>query len=131
MSIALAKKRILITGASSGIGAATAKACIAAGMECIITARRKDKLDALAGELGNACTAIVGDVTDEGFNQQLIEESGDLYAVFANAGYGIDQAVAGCDMHDVRALFKLICNVKGRCNRKCINEFTSRVSGID
>ena len=69
-------------------------------MECVITARRKGELDALAGELGDACTAIVGDVTDEGFNQQLIEESGDLYAVYANAGHGIDQAVAGCDMQD-------------------------------
>ena len=107
MSISLAGKRILITGASSGIGEATARSCIAAGMECVITARRKESLHYLANELGSNCTAIAGDVTETGFNEQLLEESGDVYAVFANAGHGIDQAVTGCDINSVRDLFEL------------------------
>lgn len=107
MKTELAGKRILITGASSGIGAATARACVAAGMHCVITARRQDKLEQLANELGSACVAIAGDVTEDGFNRRLLDAYGDYYAVFANAGHGIDQAIAGCDMQDVRDLFEL------------------------
>lgn len=107
MSIALAGKTILITGASSGIGRSTAIACTKAGMHCVITARREDKLQSLAKELGDTCTVIVGDVTDTGFNQKLLDESGDLHAIFANAGYGLDKEIAGCDMNQFIQLFAL------------------------
>ena len=107
MSISIEGKTILITGASSGIGAATARACANAGMRCVVTARRKDRIAKLSAELGDMCTPIVGDVTERGFNKHLLEESGELYAVFANAGYGLDQAMAACDMVDFRS--KCIC----------------------
>lgn len=107
MSISLKGKTILITGASSGIGEATARACISAGMRCFINARRKDKLEHLADELGDHCTSIVGDVTEPGFNQRLINESGDLYAVFANAGHGLNQQMIDCDINQFKELFEL------------------------
>ncbi|MDP6693391.1 MAG: SDR family NAD(P)-dependent oxidoreductase, partial [Phycisphaerales bacterium] len=91
MSISLEGKTIVITGASSGIGEATAKACVEAGMRCVITARREEKLKTLSQELGDSCSFVVGDVTKEGFNEHLLEQSGDVYAVFANAGHGLDQ----------------------------------------
>ena len=78
MSISLKGKTILITGASSGIGAATARACVDAGMKCVITARREDRLHQLASELGEQCIPIVGDVTQTGFNQPLLEQSGEV-----------------------------------------------------
>ena len=105
MTISLEGKTILITGASSGIGAATARACVKAGMHCVITARREDRLSQLTGELGKACRTISGDVTEPGFNKQLLEQSGDVYAIFANAGHGIDQSIADCDMESFRTLF--------------------------
>ncbi len=107
MSISLEGKTILITGASSGIGAATAIACVRAGMRCVITARREEKLKHLADELGSNCTFIVGDVTEVGFNQHLLDESGDVYALFANAGHGLDQQMVECDMKQFNALFQL------------------------
>ena len=107
MSVSLEGKTIVITGASSGIGAATARACVKAGMRCVITARRENQLKLLAAELGSNCTFIVGDVTEEGFNGRLLEESGDVYAVFANAGHGIDQKVIDCQLDQFRALFEL------------------------
>ena len=55
MSVSLQGKTILITGASSGIGAATAKACVDQGMLCVVTARREDRLNKLADELGELC----------------------------------------------------------------------------
>lgn len=107
MKIPLEGKTIVITGASSGIGEATTRACIRAGMRCVITARREENLKQLCDELGERCTYITGDVTEEGFNQHLLHEAGKVYAIFANAGYGLDQKLVDYNMEQFQALFKL------------------------
>ena len=107
MKISLEGKTILITGASSGIGASTARACAENGMRCVVTARRREKLQALAHEIGASCKYIVGDVTEDGFNQHLLDESGDIYAIFANAGHGLDQKMVDCNQRQLRELFDL------------------------
>jgi short-subunit dehydrogenase len=107
MRVPLEGKTILITGASSGIGEATARACIAAGMRCVITARREDRLKTLCAELGGACSYVAGDVTENGFNQHLLDESGEVYAIFANAGHGLDQKIVDNNMEQFEELFKL------------------------
>ena len=55
---------VLITGASAGFGAAMARSFVQAGHHVIATARRKDKLDALAAELGDRLLPVELDVTD-------------------------------------------------------------------
>jgi NADP-dependent 3-hydroxy acid dehydrogenase YdfG len=87
------QRTLLITGASSGIGAATAKAAVAAGWQVALSARSEDKLRALAEELGAEQTLVVRcDVTEWDDQQQLVaatlERFGRIDAAFANAGFG-------------------------------------------
>ncbi|MDX1420419.1 MAG: SDR family NAD(P)-dependent oxidoreductase, partial [Rubricoccaceae bacterium] len=86
-------KTLLITGASSGIGAATARAVAAEGWSLALAARSKDKLESLVSDLGEdrAC-AIPTDVTDWEDQQRMaaaaMDRFGRIDAVFANAGTG-------------------------------------------
>ena len=85
---------LLITGASSGIGAATAKRAAETGYRIVLAARREDRLRELAEELGGAQRAIAVrcDVSDWGDDQALaqaaLDSFGRIDAVFANAGFG-------------------------------------------
>ncbi|GAB2729182.1 SDR family oxidoreductase [Halomonas garicola] len=84
---------LLITGASSGIGAATARAAAEKGYRLVLAARSVDKLDALAEEIGTDRVMTVScDVTSIDDQQAMVEKAlerfGRLDAVFANAGRG-------------------------------------------
>ena len=81
---------LLITGASSGIGAAVARQAAAAGWRVALLARRLEKVQALAAELGGAALAIEADVTEWSDLERAVARTrdafGQLDAVLANAG---------------------------------------------
>ena len=84
---------LLITGGSTGIGAATARAAVDAGYRVAVTARSTDKLDDLVAELGrDRAFAVPCDVTRFEAQQRMVEtvakHYGRIDAVFANAGVG-------------------------------------------
>ncbi len=85
---------LIITGASSGIGAQTARQAAEAGYRLVLGARREDALDTLASELGGEGKAIAVrcDVTEWADCKALVAAATDAFggfdAVFANAGFG-------------------------------------------
>lgn len=89
-------RRVLITGASSGIGAALARELVAQGANVVLTARRKERLDALVYELSsseeNCAFALAGDITSAEHRAALlefaIESMGGLNTIINNAGTG-------------------------------------------
>ncbi|MDJ0712437.1 MAG: SDR family NAD(P)-dependent oxidoreductase [Woeseiaceae bacterium] len=87
------QKTILITGGSSGIGAACARAAVAGGHRVALAARSREKLLELVAELGSEnAVALECDVTDPDAQTQMFERAvqafGGLDVVFANAGLG-------------------------------------------
>jgi clavulanate-9-aldehyde reducatase len=119
---ALDGRRILITGASSGIGEATAEAIVAAGGAVALAARRGDRLDALAERLGangGRAVAIEADIAHEDQSNALVARAADeldgLDGLVNNAGVMLLGLVQGADtdewrrMIDVNLLGLLYC----------------------
>ncbi len=107
-------KVIVITGASSGIGAATAVECARAGMKVVLGARRRDRLDEVAKAVqavGGEAAVVVGDVLEEGNSKALLDEAtrvfGGFDAVFANAGYGMERAFTSMSQDEFRRIFEV------------------------
>ena len=87
-----AGQTLLITGASSGIGAATARAAVKAGWQVALLARSRDALEKLAAELDDAALALPCDITERDQLSEAVaktvERFGGLDAVYADAGKG-------------------------------------------
>ena len=103
---------IIITGASSGIGAATAIQCAKAGMDTVLNARRADRLEQVAAQirdLGRKAKIVTGDVTEDGISDRMLdtaqESFGRFDVVFANAGYGFERSVVQTDDQELRKIF--------------------------
>lgn len=101
---------VLVTGASSGIGEATARAASNAGARVILLARRKDRIDGVAAELGNAL-AVACDVTRADQVQQAVktatEHFGRIDVLVNNAGQGLHAALEDIGIDDFRELLDL------------------------
>jgi len=103
----------LITGASSGIGAALAREFSRQGADVALLARRRDRLIALAGEIearGRRALVMVGDVTLDGDLERAVAETqaglGRLDVVVANAGFGVVGPVEHLALDDYRRQFE-------------------------
>ena len=74
-TVDLTGRRVLVTGASSGIGAATARALVACGASVAMLARRKERLEELRAELGERAVGVPADVTDLGQLEDAVDEA--------------------------------------------------------
>ena len=113
-----ASRIAVVTGASSGIGAATARQLAAAGYRVVLTARRKDRIEALAEEIvaaGGAATAYQLDVTDRAAVDEFATAFRTIGVLVNNAGgaLGADSVATG-DPADWRTMYET--NVIGTLN---------------
>ncbi len=113
MTTPLQGRPIAITGASSGIGLATAVACARAGMPVALAARRLDRLEELAERIraeGGKAIVVPVDVAVPEECARLVARTldafGSIHAVFANAGYGMEGPTQSMSLADIRAMFE-------------------------
>src|SRR5258708_6368013 len=103
-------KVVFITGASSGIGAATARAGSKAGARLVLLARREAKIRQLAVELGDAI-AIRCDVTNVGEGTEAVRLARDTFGridvLINNAGQGLQASIEEIDPEDFNAILRL------------------------
>jgi NADP-dependent 3-hydroxy acid dehydrogenase YdfG len=113
--VTLAGKTAVVTGASSGIGEATARLLAQEGCNVVLAARREDRLSALAAELGEKTLAAPTDVSDPAACAALVartvERFGSLEILINNAGLGLYGSIAEGDPEDWRKMFDV--NVLG------------------
>jgi NADP-dependent 3-hydroxy acid dehydrogenase YdfG len=106
----------IITGASSGIGEATARRFVASGFAVVGNARSAEKLRALEKEMGPAFCGIAGDATDNAVLDQLFAAAIERFGkpadiVVANAGRGLGGSVKDADLSKFESMLRL--NVTG------------------
>jgi len=113
MRIDLRDRVLVITGASSGIGRATALEAACAGMDVVVSARRTDKLEEVAAEIrgrGRRALVVKCDVNVDAevtaLVQAALRELGRLDVFFANAGYGLYRAAAQMTEAELRDIFE-------------------------
>lgn len=101
----------LVTGASSGIGAATARRLHAEGATVVLVARREERLRDLAAELAGRVTVITADVAADGAPERLVAETiashGRLDVLVANAGVMLLGPVESADPADWERMLRL------------------------
>jgi clavulanate-9-aldehyde reducatase len=109
-------KVVAITGASSGIGEATALACVEAGAKVALAARRTDRIEALAQRIrdgGGEAVAIATDVADEAGARAFIEgareQLGGFHGLVNNAGVMLLGPVEGADTDQWRTMVDVNC----------------------
>jgi short-subunit dehydrogenase len=135
MAIKLSGRSVLITGASSGIGRAAAKAFVDEGAVVLAVARSKDRLESLSAELGGPArvATFVANVADgaamEALAQEILATHGVPDVIVANAGIGMDARFAVTSDEVWRTIFEV--NVFGvvRTIRPFISGMIARGSG--
>lgn len=115
----LTEKVAVVTGASSGVGAATAKALAREGCAVVLAARREDRLEEVASDVENGRTLVVPtDVSDEDDVEAMVEatraEFGGVDILVNNAGVLLGDPVADADRDDFRTQVEV--NLLGTMN---------------
>ena len=111
----LTGKVVAITGASAGIGAASAQALVAEGASVVVGARRRERLESLAADMGDSVAVVELDVRDPAASKAMVDAAlqhfGRLDALVANAGIGAYGGIM--DLSDEQLRDMMDTNVAG------------------
>lgn len=107
----LVGKTILITGASSGIGRATAIECSKLGATCVITGRNEERLqDTFNALVGDGHIQIVADLSNEDEINRLVDEIPVLHGCVNNAGFNIMELIPYIKSEDLHSIMQINLN---------------------
>ncbi len=131
------RKKVLITGASSGIGEAFAQIAARDGNDIVLVARRKDKLQALATRLSKeysvAAKIIVSDLNKPKEPKRVwdkaVAELGSIDVLINNAGFGDFGAFTSTDVNKNQSMIQLNCSVLTELARYAASSMTKQGSG--
>ena len=138
----LVGKTILITGASSGIGRATAIECSKLGAACVITGRNEERLnETLSQMVGEGHISIIADISTQEGIDILVEQIPTIDGLVNNAGIGKNKPIKFYKQEDLDSVFQTntfapMLVVKGVLKKKKINDggsivFTSSVAAFN
>jgi short-subunit dehydrogenase len=132
----MAKPTALITGASSGIGGAYARRLARDGHDLVLVARRRERLDALAWELGQAhgtavevLTADLGDTADLRRVEARVAQGGPVDMLVNNAGFGVFQTLAELDPEVMDEMVRVNVMAPLRLSRAAVPPMLARGGG--
>src|SRR6478736_4713888 len=121
----------LITGASSGIGTALAKLCLAAGYDVVLVARRRDVLERLAEAWGPRASVLPADLSQPDAPRAIFERLGDrpVEILINNAGVGIRGPFAETDWDEEARLLHLNVTALAHLTKLFLPAMLARKSG--
>lgn len=129
-------KWALVTGASSGIGVALARELATHGAKLVLTARRRERLDALAAELaarGAETRVVVADLNDPAAPGEILaatEGAGLVVDILINnAGFGLFGAFATSDADQASSMVRVNCEAVVRLSRLFLSRMVERRRG--
>lgn len=125
-------KRVVITGASSGIGRATAIEMARRGAHVVVAARRTELLERVAGECracGVTAVAVTTDVSSPEQCARLIETAGEVDVLVNNAGFALFDSVADAALDDLRAMIDTNYFGMVHCTRAVLPRMLERGRG--
>lgn len=125
-------KNVIVTGASSGIGRATALEMARRGANVVLAARREELLEKAAAEcraLGVRAVAIPTDVTKPEECERLAAAAGDIDVLVNNAGFAIFDAVADAQTNDLHAMMDTNYFGTVNCTKAVLPSMLQRGSG--
>jgi NADP-dependent 3-hydroxy acid dehydrogenase YdfG len=110
------KRIAIVTGATSGIGEATARKFVSSGFGVVGNGRNTEKLSVLEKEIGSAFCGVAGNAADDALLDQLFEKANERFGkevdiVVANAGRGLGGSVKDADLKKFEDVLKI--NVSG------------------
>ncbi len=129
------KKRVLITGASSGIGAAFARFLAEKGWYVILTARREERLAALSREIqeqGGHADFLAGDISRADFREDLmqtVQAQGNLDVLVNNAGFGWYGYFSRMQWEDARNMLAVNMEAMAHLTRLVLPHMLARKAG--